>query len=200
MDTEAVQIKPGRFTEDEYFEQLKHSEHKLEYLGGIIRMMAGGGPSHNRICRNAFRELDRNPANCEVYLSDTAVSISKNHRYFFPDLSAVCARETELEEGGLEKIKNPCLIIEVISESTADYDRGEKFRTYRQLESFREYLLIDSRKLSIDYFYRESNDLWHIRSFYKEGQEVELRTLGVTLPVTAFYEGVELPPEDDPPQ
>jgi len=192
---DAVKIKQGKFTEEEYFEQLSRSVHKLEFVDGTIRMMAGGGPAHNRICRNTFRELDDNPAGCEVYLSDTAVSISEYRRYFFPDLSAVCADKAELDGDGIEKLTNPCLIIEVLSESTADYDRGEKFRTYRQLESFKEYLLIDSRKLSIDYFYRETNELWHIRSFFKNDQEVEIRTLGITLPVSVFYEGVELPPE-----
>lgn len=127
-----------------------------------------------------------------------AISIEKVNRYFFPDVSAVCNEEIKLDESkGIARMTNPCLIIEVLSETTADYDRGEKFRTYRQLDSFKEYLLIDSRKLSIDYFYRETNELWRIRSFYKADQEIEIRTLGVTLPVTAFYEGVTLPPEAD---
>jgi Uma2 family endonuclease len=198
MDMHSVQSQKGRFTEEEYFEQLKNAEHKLEYLDGVIRSMAGGTLAHSTITENTFFHLRANKGNCTVKSSEMAVSIQSRNRYFFPDVSAVCNKEIKLDESkGIARMTNPCLIIEVLSETTADYDRGEKFRTYRQLESFKEYLLIDSRKLSIDYFYREINELWHIRSFYKIGQEVEIKTLGITLPVSAFYEGVELPPEAD---
>lgn len=198
MDMDAVKSKQGRFTEEEYFEQLKKSEHKLEYLDGVIRSMAGGSLAHSTIVENTFFHLRANRGDCTVKSSEMAISIQSRNRYFFPDVSAVCNEEIKLDESkGIARMTNPCLIIEVLSETTADYDRGEKFRTYRQLESFKEYLLIDSRKLSIDYFYRETNELWHIRSFYKADQEVEIRTLGVTLPVSAFYEGVDLPEESE---
>lgn len=193
-----VKSKQGKFTEEEYFEQLKHSEYKLEYLDGVIKSMAEGSLAHSTIAENTFFHLRANRGNCIVKASEMAVSIQSMNRYFFPDVSAVCNEEIKLEESkGIARMTNPCLIIEVLSESTADYDRGEKFRTYRQLESFKEYLLIDSRKLLIDYFYRESEELWHIRSYYKLDQEVEIRTLGVTLPVSAFYEGVNFPPETE---
>ncbi|MCX8210095.1 MAG: Uma2 family endonuclease [Lewinella sp.] len=85
------------------------------------------------------------------------------------------------ETKGIARTTNSCLTIEVLSETTADYDRGGKFRAYRQLESFKEYLLIDSRKLLVDYFY----------------QEVKIRTPRLTLPVSAFYEGLNFPPETE---
>lgn len=188
---EGSQITRHRFTQEEYFEQLKTSEHKLEYINGEIRMMAGGTSVHNEIVRNTFRAIDKNPNGCKVFMSDTAVSVRKRNRYYFPDLSVVCSAKTEREDGALERLLNPALIVEVLSESTAEIDRSEKLHAYRQLESFREYILIDSRKLLIETYYRETNELWHIRSYYKAEQELEIRTLGASLPISLFYEGVD---------
>ncbi|SEQ23959.1 Uma2 family endonuclease [Neolewinella agarilytica] len=187
---EAISFPNRRYTPEEYFKELEKSEHKLEYVDGGIRMMAGGSPAHNRLIKNAFRKMDANPNNCEIFLSDSAVSIPSRNSYFFPDLSAVCDPNTEKEEAGIEKLLNPCLIVEVLSESTGETDRAEKFNAYRQLDSFKEYILIDSRKLLVDTYYRESNELWHIRSYFKEDQLVEIRTLGVQIAVGDFYEGV----------
>jgi len=82
------------------------------------------------------------------------------------------------------------------SESTGETDRANKLNAYRQLDSFKEYVLIDSRKVLVDTYYRESNELWHIRSYYKEDQLVDIRTLGVQIPVGDFYEGVVFGEED----
>jgi len=85
------------------------------------------------------------------------------------------------------------LIVEVLSESTAEYDRSDKFTAYRQLESFKEYILIDSRRMRVDTFYRETNQYWHIGSYFEPDHEVHVRTLDVTLPLTAIYADVVFP-------
>ncbi len=101
-----------------------------------------------------------------------------------------------MDNKGIARITNPCLIVEVISNSSVEIDRVEKFHAYRQLDSFKEYLLIDSRRLLIETFYREASDLWHIRSYFREEQEVEIRTLGISIPVSTFYEGVRFEEEE----
>jgi Uma2 family endonuclease len=125
----------------------------------------------------------------ELYGLRDAVSIPELNRYFFPDLTITCDK-TNYEEGGIAKITNPQLIIEVLSESTAEYDRSDKFAAYRQLTSFKEYILINSRRMRIDTFYRETNELWHIRSYYQEDQSVKIQTMGIELPLSLIYEGV----------
>lgn len=193
---EAISFTNRRYTPEEYFEQLKKSEHKLEYVSGEIRMMAGGTMNHSTIVENAFFQLRSSKGDCTVKSSEMAVSIRSLNRYYFPDVSAVCEEDIELEETkGIARMINPCLIVEVLSESTGETDRAEKFNAYRQLDSFKEYILIDSRKLLVDTYYRESNELWHIRSYFKEDQLVDIRTLGVQIPVGDFYEGVVF--EDD---
>lgn len=188
---EALNLAKRRYTTEEYFKLLAESDHKLEYVDGDIQLMAGGSINHSRLVENAFFNLRMNRGNCSVRSSELAVSIASLNRYYFPDVSAVCGADEKYEdEKGIARILNPCLIVEVLSESTAEKDRSEKFNAYRRLESFREYILIDSRKLSVDTFYRETNDLWHIRSYYKADQQLEIRTLGTKVLISELYEGV----------
>jgi Uma2 family endonuclease len=169
------------------------SEHKYEYLGGPVRMLAGGKAAHNRIIRNCNRSLDGKSDNCEVFLSDTAVSIYPLDKIYFPDLSAVCGEAANDEEEGIERIKNPTLIIEVLSKETATIDRGEKFQAYWQLPSVEEYVMIDSLSYLVETYYRETQDLWRIGNYYQLEQRVPFVTIGVTVPLSAIYEGVIMP-------
>lgn len=187
---EAYKLEQRLYTKEEYFERLANSLHKLEFVDGEIRMMAGGTENHGTIVDNAFFHLRLNKGTCQVKSSEMAVSVQSQNRYYFPDVSVVCQEKIELEDGqGIARMTNPNLIVEVISESSADFDRSEKFIAYRQLDSFREYILIDSRKMLVDTFYRESHELWHIRYYYKPEQEVEIRTLNISIPVATLYEG-----------
>jgi Uma2 family endonuclease len=180
------------YTTSEYFEILRDSLHKIEFVDGRLRMMAGGTEAHTDIVDNTFVALRNAESGCKVRSSETAVTIQNLNRYYFPDMTAVCEEKTSSEPGkGIFRITNPALIVEVLSESTAGYDRGEKFSAYRQLDSFREYLLIDSRKMYVETFYREEHDLWRIGNYYEADQEVPLRTLGISLPPHRIYEGVE---------
>lgn len=192
---EALKLETRKYTKEEYFALLEKSLHKLEYLDGDIRMMSGGKVAHNDIIGNTYFALRSKQGFCKVKNSENAVSIATLNKYFFPDLTVTCQKPT-YEEGGIARLTNPELIIEVLSKSTGDYDRGDKFAAYRQLDSFKEYILIDSRALRVDTFYRESNDLWHIRSYYSEDQAVEVRTLGINIPMEVIYEDVKFEKEE----
>lgn len=179
------------YTKEEYFELLSNSLHKYEYLDGRVRMMAGGTAAHGDIVGNIYFEMRRGSHDCKINNSEIAVAVAKANKYFFPDASALCA-PPEYEPGALSKLTNPSLIVEVLSEGTAEYDRSSKFTDYRKLESFREYILIDSRQYSIESYYRESNDLWRIGSYYKLDQSLPVYTLGVDIPLRDIYAGVPL--------
>ena len=189
---EALQLEPRNYTEEEYFSLLKQSLHKLEYINGDIRMMSGGSIAHNLIMGNVFGHLWSNRGGCKIHNSENAVYVDRLKSYFFPDLTATCTAP-EYKEGGIAKLTNPQLIVEVLSESTAEYDLSDKFTAYRQLESFKEYILIDSRRMRVDTFYRETNQYWHIGSYFEQDHEVHVRTLDVTLPLTAIYADVVFP-------
>lgn len=193
FDMTSQELTQTSYTKEQYFALLTDSEHKYEYLGGPVRMMAGGKAAHNRIIRNCNRALDGKSDECEVFLSDTAVSVYPLDKIYFPDLSAVCGEPANDEEGGIERIKNPTLIIEVLSKKTATIDRGEKFQAYWQLPSVKEYVMIDSLSYLVETYYRETQDLWRIGNYYQLEQRVPFVTIGITVPLSAIYDGVVMP-------
>jgi Uma2 family endonuclease len=189
---DVLQLEARSYSKEEYFALLKKSLHKLEYIDGEIRMMPGGSISHNLIMGNVFGYLWSKKGSCKVHNSKNAVSIPSLSSYFFPDLSVTCSKPT-YEKGAIAKLTNPELIIEILSESTADYDLRDKFSAYRQLDSFKEYILIDSRRMRVDTYYRETHQYWHIGSYFNADHEVDVRTLGLKLPLSVIYDDVVFP-------
>ncbi|NJC26416.1 Uma2 family endonuclease [Neolewinella antarctica] len=178
------------YTKDEYFRMLEASDFKIEYHDGKLRMMTGGKIAHNDIIDNIYLALATGQKKCKVKNSENAVAIESTNKYVFPDLTATCGKPT-YQEGGIARLTNPNLIVEVLSPSTAEYDRNEKFSYYRSLESFQEYVLIDSRKLSVESFYRETHELWHIGSYYNLDQSVMFHSLGIEVPMQTIYADID---------
>ena len=178
------------YTKEEYFDLLEKSDFKIEWHGGQVRMMSGGKSAHNDIIDNVFLALANGQKKCKVKNSNNAVAIQSLDKYLFPDLTAVCGK-TKYEGKGIARIINPSLIVEVLSNSTAEYDRTDKFTYYRSLPSFKEYVLINSRKLRVDTFYKETSELWHIGSYYNLEQSVMFRSLGIQVPMQVIYEEIE---------
>ena len=170
---EARKLTDHYYTKQEYLDFIESCEYKYEFLNGPLRVMAGAKAPHNRIRRNSFLALARKTNDCEVYDSDTAISVYPLNKIYFPDLNAVCG-EAEDEEGGIERLRNPSLIIEVLSEKTATIDRGEKFQAYWKLPSLKEYILIDSLSMLVQSYYRETEELWRIGNYTQPEQDMEV--------------------------
>jgi len=171
--TSAVPNLKQKYTVEEYFELLDQSDNqRYEYHDGEIRMMAGGTDIHSKIKfdTGAFLGFATREGGCEPYDSDMAVHIPKWNSFVLPDLSFVCE--------------------EVISETSGDYDRGEKFQKYRSLDSFREYMLIDSRRYAVECWYKEDEKLWRMDSAFTRDGSVYLHTLKVDLPLEEIYRRV----------
>ncbi|MEM9929212.1 MAG: Uma2 family endonuclease [Bacteroidota bacterium] len=181
------------YTIPEYQSFLRDSEERYEYANGQLRAMAGGSPAHNNIKADTYGYLYSHlPKTCLPFDSDTAIYLAAHNRFVYPDISFLCGEEPDYLAGGLAQLRNPMLIIEVLSPGTEEYDRGEKFRYYRGLTSFREYVLIHSEKYSVECWYREESDLWRIRSAYQRDQSIFLETLQLEVPLEAIYKRVEL--------
>lgn len=180
-----------KYTEQEYFDLLADSDFKYEFDNGSVTMMAGGKRAHNQAQRNTLFALNRAKGSCTIYNSDTAVYLPKYNRYYFPDITALCGEEKYTDQDGIERVLNPQLLVEVLSASTEKKDRGEKFDAYKTLDSFKEYVLIDSKTPHVFTYYREDKGLWRIGNYYEMDQEVEFLTLNVKIPMTVIYEGVE---------
>lgn len=181
---------PRGWTVEEYLHLEQESPVKHEYVGGHVYAMAGGTQAHSElgvIVAALLRSLVRG-TDCRAFNSDLRVNVSP-HIYFYPDASVSC--DPLDRRPGAREIRHPTLVVEVLSPSTADYDRGEKFDLYRTGESLREYLLVDSRRIAIEVRTRSQDGTWTTHT-YGPGETVQVSSLDATVSVDAFYEDVAL--------
>ena len=144
----SAELKPY-YSSETYLEMERQADYKSEYFQGEIFAMAGGSTNHNAIKENTSVSIWnhlRQGKGCRNYSSDQRIHIQDNGLYTYPDLVVICG-PNQYADMKRDTITNPILIGEVLSPSTAAYDRGEKFRLYRSIPSFQEYLLIDSTQI-----------------------------------------------------
>jgi len=149
---------------EEYLAQEKQAERKSEYHRGEIVAMAGASKNHNIIVNNLLFLINRClwGKNCLVYPSDMLLKLEKCQKYVYPDIMIVCEDEQNETHQGLDVLLNPVVIIEVLSESTSKYDRSEKMSCYLELESLKEYIMVDSESLHIS-SYTQNGENWLFR-------------------------------------
>jgi len=179
-----------RFSPQAYLDWEKANDCKHEYLNGEVFALAGAKDAHVTVCGNLFAHLHAHLRGgpCRPYMADMKVSVAKANAFFYPDIFVTCDardRETEYYKSF------PTLIVEVLSESTAAYDRGNKFSFYRKLDSLREYVLVDPDSMSVDCFrLDETTGHWVLYPF-AAGEIVEFASLGFSAPIESLYENVE---------
>ncbi len=168
---------------------------RSEFVDGEIFAMAGGTEAHNLICGNVLRELGNRFKGrpCYVYTSDMKVRVESANLGAYPDVMAVCGERLFWDERR-DVITNPTLIVEVLSDSTEAYDRGDKFAHYRGLPSLGAYLLLSQHRVGADLYLREPNGDWLLRSFDSLENSVPLVALDTELPLAEVYDKVELSP------
>lgn len=179
------------YARQDYLALEEQAEIKSEYHNGHIIAMAGASLKHNRIVSNVHASLysDLLDSDCEVFMSDLRLWLETADRYTYPDLMVVCG-EVDLAEGRTDTITNPTVIIEILSDSTANYDRRDKFQAYRSLNSFVEYLLIDQHQPRVEYFRRKRDTSWEIGVFTQLAETVALKSIGVELSLEQIYRKV----------
>jgi len=182
---------------EEYFAREETAEHRSEYFCGDVFAMAGGTPNHNRITVNLASLLRSRfrGGTCEVFASDLRVQVKKDFHYTYPDVVVVCG-ELKFLEGRSDTVVNPVVIIEVLSESTKDYDRGTKFTAYRSIETLTDYVLVDQDTVHIEYFSKESDGTWRLRELFSAEDLLEIKSIQATIPAKEVYERVALTPRD----
>ena len=164
---------------------------RYEYIDGYAYLLAGGTPIHALIAANLIAEIKTRlrGSPCQVYTSDAKVRLSQS-RYVYPDVTVSCDERDRLQEA--EVLQYPRLVIEILSASTEAYDRGNKSSYYRACPTIQEYLLINTQRSSVEVYRRTTEKLWTLYPS-ERGEQVELASIGVTLPVAAIYENVNLP-------
>ena len=181
-----------QYTLDDYLSLQRGIEVKLEYFNGEIYLMAGGSAGHNRISRNVLKLFDAALAgsSCEAFGSDMRVS-TPSGLYTYPDASIVCGPKVSDTS---ETISNPIVLVEVLSDSTRNYDRGEKFELYRSIPALRHYLLIEQTFRQVEHRRLETDGSWSHETAESPDQIVHLSEAGIDLKVAQIYEGVETSP------
>jgi Uma2 family endonuclease len=185
---------PSLVTPAEYLELERKAEFRSEYIAGRIFAMSGASRRHNLVAGNFYREVSsqlRGRA-CESYIADMRVMISPSGIYTYPDIVAVCG-EPRLEDSHLDTLLNPTVIVEVLSESTEAYDRGEKFAHYRRLDTLREYVLVAQDKVRVEHYLREGEQ-WILSEISDPDGTLHLASIDCHVALAAIYEKVELNP------
>lgn len=161
----------------EYFDLLQKSDIKLEYHAGEVVAMAGAQPAHNRICVTLSATLENclRAGECVVLSSDQLIKIEGCQKYVFPDLVIVCKSPVyEKAPNGLDALENPEIIVEVLSDSTESYDRLEKFDCYKTIPSFREYVLVSSKKKKVEVIKKLSEAEWLSHTYSENDTDIQI--------------------------
>lgn len=188
-----VALSHKQWTAEDYLAFERASADKHEFIDGRVYLMAGASENHNLITANLIialgSQLRGRP--CKLYPSDMRVRISAKD-YHYPDVSVICG-DAHIEDDEQDTLLNPTLIVEVLSPSTEQFDRGKKFENYRSLPSLHEYVLIAQNRPHIEHYVRQGDGTW----LYSEVKpldtpsEISLPSVGCTLTLVDVYDKVE---------
>jgi Uma2 family endonuclease len=179
-------------TFEEYLMLEEKAAYKSEYRQGQIVGMSGASLTHNRLVGNLhatlYNALLGKP--CSVFMSDLRLWIQTKNRAVYPDLTVICG-EPALVAGRTDTVTNPTLIVEVLSKSTAEDDRSDKFHAYWTLPSFEEYVLVDQYRMHVEYFRRVNEKQWELQVFTQPEDLLLLRSIEAEIPLGKIYRQVQ---------
>ena len=190
-------VPPKRYSVEEYLAIEVESESRNEYRDGEIVPMAGGLPNHNRVTLNVASVLNfafKGKLH-EVFAMDQRLLIPKKRIYTYPDVMVIQG-QLELQPGRKDTVMNPLLIVEVLSKSTDDYDRQEKFRAYRSIPSFQEYMLIDQYSQHVEQYVKVGAKKWNLQEYDETDTVVKLVTIDLEIAIADIYDKVEFAIEE----
>jgi Uma2 family endonuclease len=188
------QVSPT-YSPEEYLDLEVSSEIRHEYIAGEIVPMTGGTPNHNQILLNLAGTLNflvrQQPY--RVFAADQRLWIPEAQIYTYPDVMAI-AGELIYQAGRRDTITNPTLIIEVLSESTRNYDRGDKFAAYRTISTFQEYALVDQYSAHVEHHVKTGSKQWMLQEFDGLDTTLDFASLGLEVSLHDIYNKVQFEP------
>lgn len=185
-------IERAAVTEGEYLDLERRSATKHELIHGVVLAMAGASPRHNAIAANVIGLLRAavRGGPCTVLTSDQRVHVPATGLYTYPDVTVVCGTP-ELHPRSPDTLVNPTVLVEVLSASTEEYDRGAKFAHFRAIASLAEVLFVDEVDEKVEHYRRLETGQWLLTEYEGDGVAVALPALGCELPMGEIYEGAE---------
>lgn len=189
MSTQSVPY----YTPDEYLEIERSSTERHEYIGGRIFAMGGASPKHALIVSNVVRDLGNQLLDrpCVVFSNDLRVCAEAQGPFTHPDIVVVCG-QIHYADDRRDTLTNPQLIVEVLSDSTKNYDRGEKFEYYRRIRSFVEYLLIAQDRFHVGHYVHQEDGTWLFSETDDPSASIMLTSISCTVILRAIYAKAEL--------
>jgi Uma2 family endonuclease len=175
------------YSPDEYLALEEGSEFRHEYRDGQIVERSPSTVKHNQIVGNIAGHLDRNLNQfASVFAVDMRLWIPLMRTHTYPDVMTIVGG-LQMLDNRVDTVMNPNLIVEVLSESTKDYDRGEKFRLYRSIPSLTEYLLVDQYSIHVEHFTKNERGQWVLTDYDARSDVIMLSSIGCKLPLTTIY-------------
>jgi Uma2 family endonuclease len=189
----AIAYGKQKISIDEYLEMENASSEKHEYYQGEIFAISGAKVPHNIIATNLVVALTikLKGKSCRPFNSDQRIHVEANTLFTYPDISIICG-DIITRNNDDYNVLNPTVLIEVLSRSTKNYDRGEKFKLYRDIPTLREYVLVDSESIHIEIFRLNANNHWELEEYNKDAQTVLIQAINMPLSIEEIYEGTEL--------
>lgn len=181
-----------KYTLEEYFELIQTAEGRWEYWDGEVFDMGGASEAHYEIEGNFLACLKALliARGCRAFTVNTAIKVPSLPPFRFGDFAALCGQAVFEKIGGIDVLTNPALIVEVLSNSTEAYDRGDKFSHYKSIPSFCEYLLVAQHRPHVSQFTKQEDGSWRYNEYNALDEVVSLASVGVTIKLQDIYSGV----------
>ena len=189
----AVAYSKQKFSIEDYLETENTSIEKHEYYKGEIFAMSGAKMPHNDISKNLSGNLyvKLKGKKCQPYGSDVRIHIESNTLFTYPDICIICG-DVVTRNNDDYNVLNPTVIIEILSPSTKNYDRGEKFKLYRDIPTLKEYILVDSESIHIEVFRLNENNHWELEEYNSTENLLHFKAINEYILISKIYEGVKL--------
>ncbi|MEK6287135.1 MAG: Uma2 family endonuclease [Acidobacteriota bacterium] len=189
-----------KYTLEEYFDLELSTNERFEYWNGEVFSMSGGSEEHDQIEGNTYLtlRLALRGRECRVFTANMRIKVPSLPPYRYGDVSALCGQPIFEKIGGVDALTNPLLIIEVLSDSTEAYDRGDKFTHYKSIPSLREYLLIAQHRPHITHYAKNEDGSWSYSEINDLSASIHLSSVDCVLELTSVYEGVTFPAAPPP--
>ena len=187
-----MKVLDKKITIDDYLEKERASETRNEFIAGEVYPLTGARFIHNLIVSNLNCMLTQIlDESFYVITTDLKVWIPEKQVFVYPDVMVIKG-EPEFQMDKQDILTNPICVIEVLSESTKNYDRGEKFEFYRSVKSLKEYILVDQEKIHVEQFISKERYNWELKEFNSFDGNLYLSSLGIELKISEIYKRVKM--------
>jgi Uma2 family endonuclease len=180
-----------RFTLAEYVEAEELAESKNEFYDGQIRKKPFVVPEHSFLAANCGSALKNafKPTGCRIFDSSLRIQVEQLNNVLYPDASVICG-QLDRDPNSPTLVRNPVLVLEVLSKSTAAYDRGSKFHMYQMIPSLKTYVLVEQSQPRVYVHFKNDDGAWDVNHYFGLEDIVVLKPLGVSLAMTEIYEEI----------